>query len=973
KQVKRSHKKRKKAPVAILVIILILIASFTFFLFYSPFEDEEEMSIDGDFEDWRDMEEYSFQIEEVASRANIQESSVTVSNERLFFYTRTETDILVGDEDGNMDSFYFFIDIPGEKNLGHYQTPKIEANHLVKVQGWEDDVFGSIYRYENGSDERNWNGWEAIGDIHASKVGNKLEFSIPNINIQDEEGVRVDIVARDSTGIEAYSDHMMVPGKPSLSINQYSPIDDHVISSEEDILVLNLTARGGDVSVDDISFQGAFESKEVDIDYPFVVEKDESIDITVNGVPSASPGDAVNLQVEDVDTDASVTITGEPRFYYFEEVPDEARIDGVFGDWEDVKDHGVDTDLPSNLDINEYGYLGEHSSFYLKTRGNILKGTAIPEGIDVYSPEHDPEPVDPEPVVERVSGEDEIIFYFDEDGSGILSEGTNADKKVVLRGQYGEIVEITSYSKNGNGWVEEEFESKAARWYNQIEVELSDISLESAVINTLNWREQGDSVVLSPYRSVMSSNTLTQESFNDEISEVLIAYGISGGDFEYSWWTDEGWNESEGGEIGGPEIQWLINKQSPVQEEKILAAQIEDPEGNVHILANVWNGTGWTGVEPIAMNIGGDSTHRVLDVAYESMSGDGHIFYYNTSADGDSTQTFFNYKTWDPGSESWSEEYIYELGRTQSQIDWIQTSSSPTSDDVAIFLTAYNTQMGQNHHRTGLIWNGNEMIDEQGLDDQPIPEMNGEIFPCMDVIFNSTGSALFTWAREGSSDVFMRGWGPVESWDNEFSYGIGGEGKWISLASDPNGDGVSIAVSYETENAWPLKTFEIENNGVISEETHDQDIHTLENRCFDLLYDSSVQDTIILVWGTQDQANPVYRRYYEGTWSEIGDITYENVSYPDRIQLTQDTRGDIFMVAMMGDFLASWTYNSTEESWDFQMEHTKIISGIDNSLRLEPFMISSNIPEFTGIRWFLAVLLCVGIPIFMSKKKDDHD
>ncbi len=966
---KRRKTERKKAPVALFVITLIIISSFAFFLFYSPFEDDERMVIDGDFEDWREIDTYSFQLEEISSSVSIEESAVTTCDERLFFYIRTEEEILVGDEEGNMDSFYFFLNITTDEDQNHYYTPTIKANYLVKVQGWENEIFGAVYQYENRTDQRNWNDWEIIGNIDVAKVENELEFSIPHVTVQDEEDVEIYIVSRDSKGVEAHSDHVIVPGKPSLSIYQHSPVNDHVISPDEDILVLNLTARGDEVTVQDISFNGNFETVEVDVDYPLLVEKNTSIRITVNG--TATPDEIITVQVKDVETEAVTTISGEPRSYYFEEVSYEAQIDGVFVEWEDLKEeHSVEYNLPANVDIIEYGYIEEDIFFYVKTRGRVLQGTAIPEGVDVYTPDYEPDPVEPDPVVERISGEDEVIFYIDEDGSGMLYNGSDADRKVVVRGQYGEILYVTSYYNENGEWIEEESEPECAKWYNQLEIYAGGTSFETGLIKTINWEGRGDRVVLSPHRSVRNAEIRDYEELMEEMSEVLISYGIGDGDFEYSWWDGENWGGTEEGQIGGPEIQWLVNRQNPTLEEKIIAVQVEDADGGVHIFANVWNGTDWTGAEPIAMNIGVDSTHRVFDVAYEGLTGQGHIIYYNATADEDEPRSFFNYRTWDRENASWSEEIMYDLARAMCQIDWIETSSSPVSDDIAIFLTAYNTFHFENNHRVGLIWDGNEMIDLQALDDGPVPAMNGEILPSEDITFDNAGNALFVWGRDGSSQLYMRLWRPEEGWGTEFSYDIGGEGRWISVAPDPSGDGMTIAVSYETENSWPLKTLKIEDNNFVDETTHDQDTFTLGNRCFDLLYDSSVQDTVILVWGTEEYGYPVYRRYHEGNWGEIGSITYENVDYPERIQLIQDTRGDIFLVAMMDDTLASWTYNRTEDSWDFQMEHTNILSGIDTSIRLEPFMISPNIPEFTSLGWFIVILLCITIFSLVTKKKE---
>ncbi|MFW6141051.1 MAG: hypothetical protein ACOC53_00650 [Candidatus Saliniplasma sp.] len=110
--------------------------------------------------------------------------------------------------------------------------------------------------------------------------------------------------------------------------------------------------------------------------------------VSVKGVPDVQVGDKLGMELMEVESNAVNRISGSEAFYYFNEVPDEVVIDGAFGDWDEL--HGAsEEDIPDRIDIQHYGMKNhaDEAYFTLKTRDDILKGTAIPEGVERYEEE----------------------------------------------------------------------------------------------------------------------------------------------------------------------------------------------------------------------------------------------------------------------------------------------------------------------------------------------------------------------------------------------------------------------------------------------------------------------------------------------------------------------------------------------------------------------------------------------------------
>ncbi len=384
---KRSLERRlkwKKTAVSTMVLFLIIGIVFGSAYFFIYEEPDEGILIDGDFEDWEDVDRVQIEMVGVSPSANIVECAVERSRDRLNYYFKTEEDALVGGSDKRMDAVYIFIQTGDGNNF--YRTGELEAHYMVKIQGWGDSVYGQLYRYENETLDNNWFGWTHLAGLEIEKSENEVEFSFPEMYVRDRE-VHSQLIALDHTGVQREAEHLVSPDKPSLTVHQ-SGLDKDVLDGGDIVSELVLRSSGP-VKIESLEFEGheyfGSISFEPEVDIPIELESEEEFRVSVSGVPAVEAGEKVELEVVDVESDAVSRIVGSGASYYFGEVPEEVVIDGAFGDWIEYEE-APDSDVPDRIDIQRYGLqmYDNDAYFMLSTSGNILEGTAIPEGVERY-------------------------------------------------------------------------------------------------------------------------------------------------------------------------------------------------------------------------------------------------------------------------------------------------------------------------------------------------------------------------------------------------------------------------------------------------------------------------------------------------------------------------------------------------------------------------------------------------------------
>ncbi|MFW6038050.1 MAG: hypothetical protein ACOC89_00745 [Candidatus Saliniplasma sp.] len=383
-QKKIKTKKLVGSALVVLIIFGILIAAF---YMYSP-PPGDDIEIDGDFSDWGSIEKYSMDFNGVSHSVMVDEHAVQISENRMNFYIKTDGVALNGGENQEMDHLYVFLNSPNDYD-SKYQTPTIDASHMIKISGWEDILTAELYTYTNNTNSRNWYGWQRTASVPIERTMNEIEFSMLEHYLGSEE-LETYLVSKDYEGNIYCNDYVVMPGKPSLSVQQFST-DNDTVSDGDVSLELSLRAHNDDVTIDGIEFDRQnftdiqFEGGDP---FPINMDKDESVELSVMGSPNVERDETVSLSVSEIQTEATTTITGKAAVYYYEELPESHVIGGSFSDWVDNFEDSTSAE-PDRIDIEHYNMAvkSDESLFYLKTQGDILSGTPIPEGIEVYKEE----------------------------------------------------------------------------------------------------------------------------------------------------------------------------------------------------------------------------------------------------------------------------------------------------------------------------------------------------------------------------------------------------------------------------------------------------------------------------------------------------------------------------------------------------------------------------------------------------------
>ncbi len=389
KKQRRSLEKKirwKKTAVTGMIFLLIIGMIAGAFIFFVYEEPDEGVIIDGDFDDWQDIDTVSVERVGLSPSAAIIECAVERSRDRLNYYLKTEEDAFVGGSDRRMDALYVFIQDGKGVEGRSYRTDDLMAQHMIKIQGWQDEIFGRLYRYEDDEKDNNWFGWTHVAGIEIEKEDEKVEFSIPDMYFEND--ITSQLIVKDHQGREAVIEHLIDPEKPSLTVYQRG-LDKDIFHGDGELMELVFRSEGGPVTIENLDFKGNGDGLSVQLEpymeFPLEIDKGEEREFTVHGEFQGDTGDTISLELVGITSDAVHRIVGSTVHYHLDDIPDDVRIDGAFGDWKDYS-RAPEKDVPERIDIRNYGVHtdGEDIYFMLSTRGKILKGTAIPEGVERF-------------------------------------------------------------------------------------------------------------------------------------------------------------------------------------------------------------------------------------------------------------------------------------------------------------------------------------------------------------------------------------------------------------------------------------------------------------------------------------------------------------------------------------------------------------------------------------------------------------
>ncbi|MBU4032971.1 MAG: integrin alpha, partial [Candidatus Thermoplasmatota archaeon] len=456
-------------------------------------------------------------------------------------------------------------------------------------------------------------------------------------------------------------------------------------------------------------------------------------------------------------------------------------------------------------------------------------------------------------------------------------------------------------------------------------------------IASTDWPVSG--TVTNSYTNTQTSNDAPYEILEEEAgaggnTDTLITYGRYGvASLYYSVWGGSAWgtDTADGNFVATPE--WVVAKSNPTRNEIVAGAICGDNTAPSDAWVNVWNGVSDTWGTPLQLTsaIPYVPAYRQYDIAFESTSGDAIIFY----ADG--TAATLYYRIWN--GASWGSQQTYTMTTITGNIYWIDASSDPASDEIAVMVTDSNSDIA------GVIWDGASLSNELLLE----TTVTTTGFPCHDVEHEQqSGEAMFVWGA--GTNMESRQW-TGSAWNAEITaVAIGGSPVSLSLQADPLSNKLVVASTdsgdYLNTARWdgtgPTWTLDAEHDAAIEGGSATGQARKVADAIFETA--SGHEGHIILVYGDSNADIPDYRHFDGTSWSAINPIDGTARATDNLIvQLRRDANGLIFLGVVDDEWdLNTWTWNSASGTWTWQKEHH-----IDCSMYTDPtecFMIAPSCP-----------------------------
>jgi hypothetical protein len=337
--------------------------------------------------DWSGIVSYTDQNDDVPVNVDIREYSVVSDGKYLWTKVVVEGEMM-GDRPPSTNTLYVFIESDRNPNTG-YSLGDIGADFMIRTYGFEGaSRHNQLLRFSEMRDSDDWNGWSVLGSAQASVKGSNHETKTPLSILPNNAGIIVYFGIIDSYGARDFSDTAVdLENEGTLVIRQTSVAPDIISGGLEDVMQLELTARGRPITLE--SFQIDVNQGSVpQIPTPISIREDETKTFMVQLDSSElDPGSFIEVQVEPgsvVTSGGSVLLDGIGARAYVRLAPSEIAVDGAFGDWSNgdldiTSDEYGDSSNP-NIDIVEYqaDESDDAAFFYLKVKGTMMGGVKIP-------------------------------------------------------------------------------------------------------------------------------------------------------------------------------------------------------------------------------------------------------------------------------------------------------------------------------------------------------------------------------------------------------------------------------------------------------------------------------------------------------------------------------------------------------------------------------------------------------------------
>ncbi|MCK5037645.1 MAG: DUF11 domain-containing protein, partial [Thermoplasmata archaeon] len=550
----------QKDIAVILVFVLLISAAIPFFVSL-PRVDRGLVSIDGQFGDWLLVGD---NIDAMDASANVDIINYKLATDitNAYFYTQISgTGTMFGDSVG--DNVRIFVDVDQDDTTG-YKVQGIGADYQIKVFGHDNFVeSAACLRFNNARANNDINGFESYAPAVPFAEGNELEVRVNLTDIGSSRGSSMTAVyyVANANGQYDFSDHPVSNDGEVLHVSQSSAVaQSGLITGNAPILNLNLTATGEYVLIDDIDLPSGYTLMDSDnnaVSYPLNITNTSTVFTVYFNTASATSGSFFTYEImadDIIATDADTVVQGVGAFAYVDNAPGIINIDGAFADWDDgaggMRGTGI-TDpiddvmnmerlLPFDaprLDVTELRELQENDNInlYLDVEGDMFAGFDVPVEEDFYydtiptttraepvSDTWQPQPEDTtigtrqaspdlQPPTEYMPqlGEDAVLIFIDinnDTSDGFLVNGMGADRLLDIRGQYGQVTNITAYSfdsptdQNMESWMEISSTSALAASDGakmEASISLTDLGMTigtgfSVHFHIMDWNKNGD-------------------------------------------------------------------------------------------------------------------------------------------------------------------------------------------------------------------------------------------------------------------------------------------------------------------------------------------------------------------------------------------------------------------------------------------------------------------------------------------------
>jgi len=520
-------------------LIPLLIAIFIVLpVFLLTVQGGAYISIDGNFDDWKNERYYSFGI--------FGMRSISVDSTTYLYFN-------INDVFSGYSSLLIFLD---DGNGDFKVADNFSASYVIRVDGYNGKIYTQgFYRiYGNMSMDK-------AKIMRLAFRGNEMEISISR-KITHYCTFYIDFDNKVS-----YSTPIITVGK-GYAYFEITTVNMRCIEGEKKFAVLNYRIDGISNSTLSLSLSPA---DAVETWYALHNEKrigfsgssytlnipagEGTYDIYVRIRSDAIPSQILRISASARSADIIPTIVDKTAGIYILSPPEQVKIDGAFGDWGVIIGDGDDGFLDKSADISGYSYVGEESKsfYYLRFFSQTLLGNPVAispvdtdrdtvpdyidpmpndfnnDGISDSSTDHD---VDGDGIKDypygndmwlnttlpsnfpdgyagkKVSvhlggkagkrdGEEKITVYIDSDGSsstGLWYKDIGADYRIVIRGKYGDVKEAR-IEKWSSGWIYLS-EAAIATGYSEIEFSANfGIGNNSKIIiETEGWTGERDSI-----------------------------------------------------------------------------------------------------------------------------------------------------------------------------------------------------------------------------------------------------------------------------------------------------------------------------------------------------------------------------------------------------------------------------------------------------------------------------------------------